>query len=326
MAESPPPVPVLDTVNDAELEANPQLTSYVRTGYMDNIDLADSNDPDALIKVLPYLPSWHTGLSDYATEMKLIGIRVRPDPRKLRRVLLWLRYETNVVNLQPTAYMLRDRTFTVQRSDFMIPGLNEVMRLGFDLTGTTLAGEDPDDYEIPKEPVFLNMDMSARSLQLTVLRYGRPESGGAADFHNHVNDDDWPVGGFAFHQNQTGSPTPLVGEPVMFESATSLPKGYWRLAQYSTEFDRNRGMTLVQAEAVTKVIEDWSQYAMARHERSGKFPFGSLSDSEVIATIAAMNAPVYSHGTIYPTGATAHRGIGRFGRYPLTNFENIFGF
>jgi hypothetical protein len=312
----PTPTVVLDTVQDAELERTSTMVAYQRTGYVDNIDVADLPDPEALLKVLPYLPQMQTPLSVAWPTMKLQNIRVRPDTAKVRRVRFWLTYQNIPFNAAPTAYMIRDRTFARRKQTFFIPGTREPVMVGF--TTDPAAATQMSLFPVP---VLFEVDVSVRSMQLSVVMYGRPQ-GGSADYVNYVNNDPWPVGDFQFNQNQTSTP----GSGIELESATQFAKGFWKLQSYSTEFDRNAGMTMIQSEAVTQVLEDWSEFAMRRNEKSGTYDFCALSDATRIAQLSIAVSKEYNQGILYPTGAETHYGLVRFGPYPMTNFVDLFGF
>lgn len=318
------PTVQLDMVQGTELEQTRDGTRYVRTGVVKDIDIGDTPDPDALVKVLQLLPQFDTALGPQSTNMKLSRIRVRPEPAKFRRVNVDLLYETKQANFTPTAYMLRDRTFSIQKRDHFIPGLRVPMVLGFEEASAGSPTTAERKLLLPKKSVYLDMHLSARAVQLTVLMYGRPSAGGQS-YANHVNNNSWPTGDFQFNQNQTSSPSPFGGITPM-PVAPALPKAHWRLNAYSSEFNRQAGMTLVQTEAVTKIIEDWSHYAKAYNRRDDTYPFDSLEESERLGIIADMTNADYVHGPIYPIGATRHRGVGRWGPYPLANFTSIFGF
>lgn len=278
---------------------------------MDGIDLAADNDPDALVKVRPYLPAMGSILSPANPQLTLVRVRVTPDLAKVRRVNLELTYNTEGANFTPTVYLLRDRTFSMRQTRCTIPGTRELIVIGFDAP----VGIDFQPNLAPG-PIYFDLDVSVRSIQLTVLMYGRP-SGGSADYHNYVNHANWPTGNVSF------------GPVGSQETATPLPIGYWRLAQYATEFNRNAGMTLVQSEALTQVTEDWSVVGMLRNEKTGKYPFASLYKIDNAAYVAALNlmtsAP-YVYGRIYPTGTQPQRGLTRFGPHQLVDFQGLFGF
>lgn len=314
-----PPTLVLDIVRGAELAASREQASYLRTGYVENIDLTELPDPDALVKVLQVLQDnghpFQSSLGPNSGNMRLARVRVRPSDAKIRRANLELVYETAIVNGE-SIYLLRDRTYTVQKNTcFMsLPtpqgGMIKIpILVGFrdpnSLTGT-----------IAPEPVFVNLNMSARSLQLTTLVYGRPTAG-TADYVNYVNSHPWPGGGIQVFNGQ------------VLPTATGRPAGYWRLNSYSTEHNRNAGTTLVQAEAVTLNTEDWSEVAMMRHEATGRYPFPGLPTADRLSIYTALSQPAYMPGPIYPPLNAlneSHRGIMRFGPYPTTDFTELFGF
>jgi hypothetical protein len=316
------PALVLDEIKGAELELTALTGSYIRTGHIDGIDLANTPDPDALVKVLPYLPAIFSPLGPLSPGLKLARIRIKPSEQKIRRCDLELIYETTIANFTPTVYLLRDRSYSAQETRSTIPGSRIPLRMGF---GNPLAtNDDADDTNLIPDAFFLNFNITVRAIQLTVLQYARPTAG-AQDFTNYVNDASWPTGDVTFpvFQSNIGA----GGGVTNMKTASAKPLGYWRLGAYATEYDRNRGMTLVQAEAITKGLEDWSQVATLRSAKTGKFPFFGLADATRASVLADMNGRNYSYGYIYPLGIISQfYGISRIGGYPLCSFPGIFGF
>ena len=103
------------------------------------------------------------------------------------------------------------------------------------------------------------------------------------------------------------------------------------MSQYSSEYDRNRGMSLVQTEAISLVNEDWSEIGMLRNEQTGKFPYAGLAAGTRLTIWNTMMGASYSHGLIYSgdgtgVGITGNPGVIRVGPYPVTNFQTIMGF
>ncbi len=331
----PSPTLHLDIVREAELEATPFQTSYTRFGFLDDMDLTDTPDPDALLKVADHLPPWRSPLSVRFSQMLLQRIRIRPEPAKVKRVNIWLTYETSTLDFNPTAYILRDRTFVMDYEGVFMPGTRVPVVVGFDTSGLTFTNvdgtafttEESDALKLNPQPLVFRSTWPARSIQLTTLQYGRP-NGGTADYQNYVNDDSWPAVGeitlFNGNFNTLGGNAGALTTPV--KTATSRGKGFWRLNSYSTEYDRNRGMTLTSAEALTKGLEDWSQVAMLRDERTGKYPFAAMDEATQTSIRNAMSTPSYAQGILYPLAPTKQRGIIRFGEFPTTNFQALFGF
>lgn len=312
----------LDLVKGSELEATQFLARYVRMGYVDNIDLSALPDPEALVKVLtvPGFPAMKSQLGPQSPGLRLSRVRIVPQLEKVRRVVVALTYETLPDDLTPTVYMLRDRTFIVNKTTCFIPGTRTPVIVGFTNAGTSSTSTL---VRLAPEVLFFSTSVSARSIQITSLMYGRPD-GGAADYVNYVNDADWPGGDVSFG-GAGGFGNPGGPNGIVMKTARSKPKGYWKLSQYGAESNQN-GTTLVQAEAISQVIEDWSEVAMLRNEKTGKFPFASLPDGDRLAIMTAMLNRPYAYGDIYPTGLETNYGIKRFGPCPLTGFVGLMGF
>ena len=299
---------VLNKVNGAELEATSDVTRVIQSGHVDDIDIDGLSDPDVLVKVQSFIASsgypFGTSLSGASAALKLTRLRVRGEPMKIRRANIELTYETNTFNATPTLYMLRDRSFAMQQTRCTIPG-----------SRIPLVCEFQADSRSPviSDVVFYTFDITARAISVTVLQYGRPATS-FGNYGNYVNDSPWPSGGMVVFNGQS------------VPSAESKPKGYWKLQGYATEYDRNKGMTLIQTDALTQGVEDWSVVGMLRNEQTGKYPFASLSKSERSIFYQLVNGGAYAYGIIWPTGEQMPKGIQRIGPYPMTNFFGIFGF
>jgi hypothetical protein len=310
------PTLVIDTIKGAEVERTPSGARAIRTGYVDDIDIAGTTDPDALVKVLPYLPAFDSPLGPSSPGLRLTRQRVFPADeaaRKYRRAYFALTYETDA---QPTTlvYMIRDRTYVTQQTSHVIPGTREPMVVEMVVDGN---GKIAASGEVISDTVAMNFFRPARSISVTVMRNQRPE-GGAQDYVGCVNHATWPAG-----PAQVGIPN-LGGAflPVDSNAGTSKPKGYWLLSQYSTETQRYSGMHLIQSEAISRVNEDWSEVAMLQHKGTGRYPFASQDQATRDAAINTLLAPAYDHGII--SGGTL--GIIRIGPYETADFEAIFGF
>lgn len=315
------PTLILDKIDGAELEATRFMARYTRMGTVNDIDLASTSDADALANVMlaDNMPAFNTPLSASNPGLRLARVRILPQLEKFRRVRVALSYETIEANFTPMAYLLRDRTFSQNYEGFFIPGTRKVVLVGFDIPigpGTSAEEEALRAFAMPKTPLKMSFDISIRSLQLTIQQYGRPD-GGSAEYVNYVNDDDWPTSDITFGGDAT-------------KTARSRPKGYWKLQSYSTDWLRNQGVAMIQAEAATKNIEDWSIVGLLRHEKTGRYPFGSLPGSEQLFILTTMAGRDYENAVIYPRpdvfiGET-DRGLVRVGPYPTTNFTDLFNF
>jgi hypothetical protein len=139
---------------------------------------------------------------------------------------------------------------------------------------------------------------------VSVLAYGNPTSDGG-DYIGTVNDDDWPAS--------------VVG-------MTSKPTGYWLINKFETMTSKFQGYYTVEAAALTRTNEDWSEYGILRSRVSGKYAM--VTDTEHTppswdyAADAAAVSP-YSYGIMY---REPNKGILRVGPYPTSSFASLFGF
>jgi hypothetical protein len=84
---------------------------------------------------------------------------------------------------------------------------------------------------------------------VSVLAYGSPTSDGG-DYIGTVNDDDWPVN---------------------VEGMTSKPTGYWLMNKFDTMTSKYQGYFTVDAAALTRTNEDWSEYGILRSRDTGRY-------------------------------------------------------
>jgi hypothetical protein len=313
------PTLVLDKIIGAELDATRLSSRCVRSGHINDIELADTNDPNALASVMEFLFGegiiWQSPLSQEYPSLLLGRIQVLPEPAKTNRVNLKLTYETAQITGNQTVFMVRDRSYSQQVTRCTIPGTHQVITCSWDILEASSTTRITD-------VLFFNINTTVRAIQITSLQYGRPE-GGFADYVNYVNNAEWPTGEITFASpDNTGMPS-----SIGLNSATSYPIGYWRIANYGTEYNRTQATTLTQAEAITQTIEDWSTVGILRNEKTGKYPFASMEPAEQEAERAAMMAEEYSHGIIWPLNdINTAKGIVKFGAYPLTDFFLLMGF
>lgn len=315
------PVLVLDEIKGSDLQVTPIAARYVRMGHINDIEIVGLSDADALVRCLPLLPQFFTPLGALSPNLKLTNMRVFPDDARVNRVKVQLTYETTVANFTPTIYMLRDRSYSYQEPRPEIPGTHQLITLGNGDINATVDAED--DSTITQKPQFVDFNLNVRAIQLTVLQYGRP-AGGSQDYGNYVNDAPWPSAGDVSFNGTPGLTVPTI---INLKTATARPRGFWRLCGYSTDYNRNAGMTLVQTESLSKNIEDWSNRIVLRSEKTGNFPFGANPGR--LSIISTANAQQYEHGLIWPpTPLTTPNnvGYGRVGGYPVTSFPGIFGF
>lgn len=324
MAEATP-VLVLDTVRNAQLEVLPDTRRLIRTGYAKNLDLTDVPDAEALLKVMDIaeMPTMRSALSASYPNLVLERVRVYTVSEEgKRRARLELEYIEDPGEFTPTSFIIRRSTRVTQVTSPFIPGTKTPIVIGFSSGSNDTEGNPI--TQLLSDIVPMTFFRPARAVSVTALRYGHP-TGDAEDHVGKVNDNPWPQGDVELRSSFTTASLAAAGAP---SSATSqLPKGYWMLSAYESQYDQNRGMSLVTAEAISRIFEDWSEIATLRNQTTGRYPFGQMSVADRTAIMSSVTAAAYSHGVIYPTGEpSTYKGIARIGPAPTVNFHNLFGF
>lgn len=123
----------LDTVPDASYEAQGLNARYVRTGYVDDIELEAGGDAEALVRIrnIQNFPPMNSALSASHPELILQRIAMFPSLTKFRRVRLMLEYST--LPIIPTVYSIREETFdSAVELDYIpaVPGFEDVANNG----------------------------------------------------------------------------------------------------------------------------------------------------------------------------------------------------
>lgn len=308
----------------ASLDLTLDAVRYVRAWKVNGIDLTDLPDPIALLKVIDALElegiTIGMELSPAYSQLILSRIRLLPVvERRGKDVWVDLEFFTQPENLTPTTYIVRNSTRATVQQSYRIPGTNEMIRARFDaISGGVVQGGGSLDFVQP-DVILGSFYRPAKSLGITALQVGHPT--GETDEHvGDVNDDDWPVSTATF-------PDPFGATGTAYMPAIPKPKGYWMIGEYETTYERARGMTLVTAQAMTRIHEDWSEVFTLRNHLTGKRPFGGFTELQQATVLDGMLSEDYSHGIIWPTaGPDEGLGIVRVGGQPMTNFQTLFGF
>lgn len=305
-----------DKVEGTEAEITTDTTRLVRMGTVDDIDLQPgASDPEALLNVVGAtgFPNMRSPLSANYSWLILLRVRVLGSsamgPRKVRVALEYGREESEFT---PTVYIVSDDTYVTQVTSPKIPGLNQMIRCEFD---SDLGG----DF-VTADLIFGTFFRPARAIAISVLRYGRP-TGGFQSKVGYVNDAEWPTSGV-----DVPSPLPIPDQPqtINTNSADPLPRAYWMLGRYRTQWNR-QGFTTIEAQAISRVFEDWSEIFTLQNKQTGKYPFGELTESQQQGILEPIMEAEYIHGKINAPD-NGNYGIIRVGPAPLTSFPDIFGF
>lgn len=290
----------LDAVTpDAIAQSNTAGMRYTRCGWVDDIDLDNSPDPNALMKILSVsgVPQKGSALSATYPYMLLQDIVVIASVTTFRRVYLRLTYST--LPIIGTTYFIREDTYDGTERMSCVPGDPYIL---LEATATAEGREIRSYFQF-------DVPISMRSISVTSMKYGTPsESGGNTylispaevlggtspprNAHNYVNNATWPTDLFP-----------------------SRPPGFWRVTRHATDMGRYDGYYISHVQATTKTIKDWSFFDILRDDNTGK---PVKIDTEDFGALMALP---YAPGVI---GGIAG-GI-RVGFFPTTDFTDIFGF
>jgi hypothetical protein len=308
-----------EIVNGQSAEISQDTSRAVIMRRCVGIDLTTTSYAAALINCFqiagfPQLGSAMPG----ASWLKLARVQLLPSiEQEGNDAMAALEYLHEPLEFTPTAYIIRDETYTVSQRTPIVPGTTKPITVRFD------AQEDQEF--VPSDIVIFNFLRPMRSLGITALRATRPHAFG--DKVGYVNDNDWPEDPIKVPTSLTSQ---LGGGPDTQDvtGAGSKPKGYWMLQRFATEYNRSTGYTLMQAQAVSRVIDDWSEIGTLINRQTNKYPFGALAQGTQDATVAAIMGADYLHGIIAGGNGQAEEGMGiiRVGPYPMTGFKALFGF
>jgi hypothetical protein len=159
----------------------------------------------------------------------------------------FLTFETPYGFARRVSYIIRNSAFLSNVETNMLPGCEANAAVG--ARDSARAEVDGEDSKIKDDVVTLRIFRPMRQISVSVLAYGSPTSDGG-DYIGTVNDDDWPV---------------------LVEGMTSKPTGYWLMNKFETMTSKYQGYFTVEAAALTRTNEDWSEYGILRSRRDWKY-------------------------------------------------------
>ncbi len=276
---------ILDTMEGTEVNVDilaSQNSTRVRTGIVKDIPVGATADSQVMDKALDAVLLEVPSGSTYPMRPGWFFSKLRIFPTKNPTIA---RVELVYAPLSwggaiPSTYVIRNRAYLLDSYTSVLPGTRIPLRLGFN-DGTTI---------VPADTCKVRFGRPCRAISVTSV------IGGAVD--ESVGD-------------RIGS--------VNIEVWKGKAPGFWRLDNYETSQAVYTGYTTIEALAVTKVVEDWSESEILRDSRTHRYV------DVLPAEITAMNAKPYSFGLIWPITAPG-KGIMRVGLYPMTSFTSIFGF
>jgi hypothetical protein len=277
-----------DTIEGSQLEVEMAQGRCVRTGIMDGVDTTD--DPyQLLFEVINQLVNRGitlnppSPLSQYQPFMLLRRVRVLGIADRSARVALF--YETPEFGT-PTAYLLRHSTVLTSYQTDLLPGTRIPLRIK-DAYDLITDGGISTGFKIPGDNVLFTFLKPLESIQVYALTYGQPKDSRASV--GKVNNNDWQ----------------------------GKAKAMWLLSEWTTDQYKYSGYYTLNAAAISRVDEDWSESGILINRQTGK----KIHVQDENTTAQAMMAQPYSFGIIYN-----NNGMMRVGPYGMTDFLALFGF
>jgi hypothetical protein len=293
----------LDTIRDSQFEQEGQITRYVRGALITGMTVEEGREIDFLFNagnkdVVAGMPQMNEGLSASYPGLKLTRRQFIPLNGGLIRC--FLTFETPFGFAAQSSYIIRNSAFLGNVETNMLPGSR---RAPLSVPGFSRAEVDGEDSSIKDDVVTLRIFRPMRQISVSVLAFGSPTSDGG-DYIGTVNDDDWPV---------------------LVEGMTSKPTGYWLMNKYETMTSKYQGFFTVEAAALTRTNEDWSEYGILRSRKTGKYAMVTDTQDPPRWDYAAEAVAVkpYKYGVMYRKPGA---GILRVGPYETTSFASLFGF
>lgn len=259
----------------------------------------------------------------------------------LRRILLsplsdtsakaLLIYETVVfgIGVPPSTYVLADDAFLTTRTTSYVPGSRQKITVAWDPPPSKIQEEG-----IAEDAVEMSILFPMRTLTVSALIYGYPTFG--QDKIGYTNNAAWPTAPTGPITVTGGTLTaPLALTVRGFDAfagtgmPSSLPKGYWLLSRYATAQNRIGGYYQLEAQAITRVVEDWSECGMLKNLKTGKFVDVGDTIAKGDTIITNLFSTAYSYGVTRgtdPDDGSRNTGVVRVGPYKLADFTAIFGF
>jgi hypothetical protein len=295
----------LDTIRESQFEENGQVRRYIRGGMIRGMTVEEGKEIDFLFNagnkdVVPGMPQMGDGLSASHADMQLTRRQFVPLNGGLIRTLLT--FETPYGFAAQSSYIIRNSAFLSNIETNMIPGTGRTPLWVPGFSQSSVPSNA--DAKIDPDVLTLRIFRPMRQISVSVLAYGSPTSDGG-DYIGTVNDSPWP-------------------ENV--EGMTSKPIGYWLLSKFETMTAKYQGYFTVEAAALTRTNEDWSEYGILRSRTSGKYAM--VTDTEHTPptwdyAAAAVAVTPYKYGIMY---RQPNKGILRVGPYPTSPYATLFGF
>lgn len=269
---------ILDTVEDTALDSGSTSSAKVRGGTVIGL----TGDPSqALEQILdiPEMPKLGSTTVIGGRTVFLENIRCRATLADSARVLL---VYSNDFSGQGQAYILSFRGYQQSYVTNRLPGTKKALNVPI--------WRDPNNKfnKVPQDLAFGTFSYSMREIEISGMKQGAAPPPGTYDgVVNYANDADF----------------------------FDRPPGYWVITRGSQDFSKYAGFWKYSLAAVTKNIEDWSEWFTLFNRKSGLYVTIPPNEED------QCRQKPYSYGEIY-----AFRGLLRIGPFPTTDFNALFGF
>lgn len=312
----------LDTVENAEVEIGLSSGRVVRTGTVTDIPADASADSGVIFGALtaagmPQFNSLYPGTQNlFFTRLHIRGFTTNG-------VKVALYYESFQA-LVPSAYIINDDSVMSAETVNMDLSTFTPLSISYGPAQKDSSGNPlPPDYASPTAftaaPAWVDVLSPLRTVSVTTLSFGQPNMPGR-DLFGGVNNATWPgVPPGQQLQGGMGQIAPLWTTPPPV--GNPLGVGYWLLTKNRSYWSKYVNYFQTEVEATSYVTHDWSKVLIARNPSTG------LLVSPSAAAVQALMIKPYTRGfqQSQQTPGTFD-GFGRYGHYPLVNFQTVFGF
>jgi hypothetical protein len=299
----------LDVYEGAQLDVG-DTGRYVRPAIIENITADDltGDITDFLFKVREAViaEALANPLSQPAYILRRVVLVAVSDQSASAQVI----YETFTGGGPPSTYLLSDDTTLTTYQTYTMPDTYEEITVDWAkalLPGSVQSDAKEFNVYVPKDNITFNFLRPLRTIRVSALIYGSPYEG-----------QGWP--GTAPPAASALAGRDKVGHVNSESSWPSIPgsgaKGtaFWLLTRFSTAFAKYQGYYQLDAETVTRIHSDWSEYGTLRDQKTGHYV--PIDPAEKATALAA----AYSRG-IHP-----YNGFVKVCPYYPTSFHSIFGF
>lgn len=210
-------------------------------------------------------------------------------------------YETTPYGGAPSTYLITDGSVMTSYQTYTMPDTYEEIRVGWTAPPDGTESDFFDGDTIKPDNIMFNFLRPMRTIKISGLIQGQPGGQNGQIFGSSANSPGQEAVGSV---NNASWPT-----------AGPTPKGvgYWLLNLWQTTISRIGGYYTLEAEAITRIHSDWSEYGTLRDMKTGLYV--PISTAERAAAVALP----------YSRGFHPYNGFVKVCPYFSASFSTIFG-